>query len=79
MEIKAELRPCLVDDKKALFHRWNEVRQVVPPSSMIGGHGGGVIAQTFGIVEYEDGSVKECYPYKIRFLDNKHEEFCFKE
>ena len=59
MEIEFDLRPCLIKDKRALFHRWDEVRQVVPPSNMIGGHCGGVISQTFGIVELEDGTVKE--------------------
>lgn len=79
LKIDMNLRPCKVNDKKALFHRWNEVRQVVPPSNLIGGHNGGLISQTFGIVEFEDGTVKECYPNEIKFLDKIHEEFYFKE
>jgi hypothetical protein len=67
-----ELRPCIVEeDKKALFHCWSNTSKVVPPSMMIGGHIGGVIADTFGIVEFEDGTVKKVYPPHIRFLDTE--------
>ena len=79
MKIEFELRPCLIKGKRAWFHRWNEVRQVVPPSNMVSGHCGGVVSQTFAIVELEDGTVKECYPYEIKFLDEKYKEFLFEE
>lgn len=75
--MKNELRPCLVKGEKALFHKWNDVRQIVEPSNMIGGHGGGVISQTFGMVEMEDGTVKECYINDVKFTDNKINEYCF--
>lgn len=55
------------------------MHQIVPPSNMIGGHGGGVVSATFGIVELEDGSVIECYPNEVKFLDRKHEEFYFQD
>ena len=42
-----------------------------------GGHSAGQLAATFGIVEYEDGTVHECYPQEIRFCDNKLEEYYF--
>lgn len=79
MKVEIELRPCSVGDKKALFHMWDEVKQIVPPSNMIGGHGGGVVSETFGIVELQDGTVKECYPNEIKFLDNKFKEICFND
>ena len=62
-------RPCIVKGKKALFHGWAEVSKVIPPSPMIGGHGGGVVADVFGIVEYDDGSVECLHPEYIRFSD----------
>lgn len=65
MKIEFDLRQCLIKDKRALFHRWNEVRQVVAPSNMIGGHCGGVISQTFGIVELEDGVLKNVIHMKL--------------
>lgn len=38
---------------------------------MIGGHPGGQIAYTMGIVEYMDGTVDRVYPEYIRFLDTE--------
>ena len=43
----------------------------MPPSIMAGGHGGGQISATFALVEYEDGTVAEVYPSRVRFLDTK--------
>lgn len=77
--MKQELRPCVVNGQKALFHRWMDISKVIPPSPMKGGHPGGTISEVFGIVEKEDGSVCECYPYKIRFVDEKIEEYAFME
>lgn len=67
--ITKELRPCLVDGKRALWHEWTTRREIVPPSIMTGGHGGGQISATFALVEYEDGTVAEVYPSRVRFLD----------
>lgn len=66
---KKKLRPCFVKGEKALFHCWQQRAFVVPPSIAIGGHDGGQVSIPFGIVEYEDGSVKEVYPYDIVFAD----------
>lgn len=75
-----EYRPCIVSNKyKALFHCWQDKSQIIPPSVMQGGHGGGAIRNMLAIVECEDGSVHEAYPYEIRFLDNKLSEYCFCE
>lgn len=69
LEIKGLLRPCIVNGEKALFHRWSDKAEVIPPSPMIGGHPGGQLAQTVAIIEYDDGSVHEAYPSEVRFLD----------
>lgn len=73
----AEYRPCIVDGKRALFHRWTERANIVPPSPMIGGHNGGVIKDTAGIVEYEDGTIAEVYAFNIRFVDNPFADIAF--
>lgn len=75
MKVEVELRPCIVNDKKALFHKWSDRSEIVPPSSLRGGHVGGVVSGTFGIIELENGTVKECYPHEVKFLDEKHKEF----
>lgn len=77
--IRAELRPCIVKDRKALFHRWSDKSEIVAPSPMVGGHNGGVIRITVGIIEYEDGVITECYPYEIRFVDTVFNEYCFRD
>lgn len=73
----SEYRPCYVGDRKALFHKWGYSQRVVPPSLLKGGHSGGTISTTYGIVEYEDGKVAEVYPSDIRFVDNKLEGYAF--
>ena len=59
--------------RKALFHKWDEIKQVIDASPMIGGHPGGQIAYTLGIVEFMDGTVGQVSPGYIKFLDT--EEF----
>ncbi len=75
----AEYRPCYVYGKKALFHRWIDKSEIIAPSIMKGGHAGGVIRGTCGIVEFENGVICEVYPYKIKFADNKIKEYAFNE
>lgn len=82
MTIKtAEYRPCIVKQKsgnrKALFHRWADYAQV--RDAYLQGTTPGQLAQTFAIVEYEDGTVSECYPNQVQFCDNLHAQFDWPE
>lgn len=78
VEMKRELRPCIVNEKgKALFHMWEERSEIIEPSIMVGGHAGGVIKFVMGIVELEDGRIIKVNPTSIRFLDNKFTEYAF--
>ena len=43
IEIKRELRPCLVGGEPALFHMWEERSDVLEPSPLVGGHNGGIL------------------------------------
>ena len=72
-----EYRPCEVNGKKALFHKWNTFCGVIEPSPMIGGAPGGQIQYTMGLVEFADGTIKEVGPASIHFLDNKIAEYRF--
>jgi hypothetical protein len=74
-----EYRPCYVGGKKALFHKWEDVSEIVEPSIMKGGHGGGVVKGTLAIVELEDGTIKRVTPHIIQFADNKIKEYAFNE
>ena len=89
IQIETRLRPCYISIKKgkkekALFHgwnfvSWNFVSNVVEPSLMIGGHPGGVIAYSTGIVELEDGRVIEVMPTSITFCKGIFNDYCWDE
>lgn len=64
-----ERRPCWVEGKKAMFHQWVIRAQIAPPSPMVGGAPGGQLMDVFGLVELEDGHMKEVYPYSVVFAD----------
>lgn len=71
-------RPCVVKERKALFHGWAHKAEVIPPAPMMGGlRPGGQLSHIVAIVEYDDGSVHEAYPSEVRFLDTaaQMEEF----
>ena len=70
----SEHRTCIVDGKKALFHRWHEFCQVVEAGIAIGSHPAGQIKYTLGTVEFMDGTIHEVAPHKIQFVDNLVEE-----
>lgn len=69
--VQGELRPCLVDAKPALWHRWTTRSEIVSPAMLKGGHLGGNITACFALIEYEDGQVAEVYPDRVRFLDTE--------
>ena len=53
------------------FINGDEIKQVIDASPMIGGHPGGQIAYTLGIVEFMDGTVGQVHPGYIKFLDTE--------
>ena len=46
-----KLRPCKVGEELYLFHGFTQISQIVPPSLMRGGHGGGVVAGAYAVLE----------------------------
>lgn len=61
IEIKMQLRPCLTNFGKGLFHRWID----------------GQFFDVFGLVELDDGKVVEVTPNNIQFIDNLCEGFAW--
>lgn len=55
--------------KKAYFHRWVEISNVIDASPLVGGHPGGQIKYTLGLVEYEDGKIEQVSPERIQFVN----------
>ena len=79
IEFVSQLRPCYVDEAKALFHGWGLNKRVVEPPPMIGGGPRGTVAYTIGIVEFSDGTVKQVFPGKIKFADHLFDEYCWED
>lgn len=86
MTIEYALRPCIAygnavggDPKKALFHRWVDVAEVIPPSPLRSGHGGGQVWGVCGLVEFEDGGMHMIEPRMIVFIDNMHSNYAWEE
>lgn len=61
-------RACEVNGEEAAFHCWEQWSQIIEPSPLRGGHGGGQLSQVFGIVEFKDGTIKRVQPYEIKFI-----------
>ena len=68
-----QLRECLYNDKPAFFHCWINRQDVIAPAISIGGHPGGQFSATFGLVEFEDGTISEVTPTLIKFLEMPQE------
>ncbi len=69
-------RPCLVKGKKAIFHRWCEVAEI--RDAVLKGTISGQIKNTYGIVEFEDGSIGQYLPCYIKFCDNLVKDYGFR-
>lgn len=62
-------RPCKVDERKGIFHRWEDYQDVIDAGLTIESHTSGQISRCYGIVEFEDGKVARIDPRKIVFMD----------
>ena len=73
------LRPCLVSpgDVKGLCHGIFQYSYLCGPSSLIGGHPGGMVSNPIAVVELEDGSIGQFPAYNIKFLDRKIDDYDF--
>ncbi len=67
-------RLCEVKNKICYFHTWEHWSNVIETSPLIGGHSSGLISNTFGLVEFPDGLVRQVCPNEIRFIDDTHEK-----
>ena len=61
-----ELRPCIVEGAKALFHMWVDVDQPISRGNI---HLG-TFRMIAAIVEIQNGDVELVSPASIRFLDS---------
>lgn len=68
IKISTELRPCMINGKKALFHLWIKKKDIVMQSEYVD-----------GLVEFIDGTVEEIKADRIGFCDSKIKEYSFEE
>lgn len=75
IKITADLRPCIVNGRRALFHRWADSARPITPRGMEETEYSDryQLHSVHAIVEYADGTVSRVWPYDIRFID--HSEF----
>lgn len=67
-----EYRPCWVQGKKALFHRWaNDARPTLPGNQKFNENARFYqFRSSKAIVEYEDGTVARVWPNEVKFADS---------
>ena len=74
-----EYRPCYVNGRKALFHRWVNTANPALPKGMDPDNEKAKFFQhrsTAGLVEYENGIVERVWPQEIRFADGGRFDKC---
>lgn len=76
--ITAEKRLCVVKDRVGYFCGWDHYSDVIEPSLLKGGHPGGTVARTYGLVEFtlpeydnEATGIERVSPTDIIFLDDE--------
>lgn len=70
--VEIEHRPCYVNGRKALFHRWVNTANPTLPKGMDPKDERAKFFQhrsTTGLVEFENGVVVRAWPQEIRFAD----------
>lgn len=74
-----EYRPCYVNGRKALFHRWVNTANPAAPKGI--DHNDERVKffqhrSTSGLVEYADGTLARVWPQEIRFADGGRFDKC---
>lgn len=60
-----DLRPCVVNRSRALFHGWAEIEKPNIEDGKQVGRWKNIVA----LIEYQNGSVEPVSPSRVRFLD----------
>ena len=71
--ITIELRPCLANGKKALFHKWIKEFSDFDYASE-----SGWTEKVYGLIEYEDGTLGKVNYENIQFVDEKIRGYYFR-
>ena len=71
MEINNKNRKCIFRKEAYTFHGFYQKSDVIPPSPLVGGHSGGVIAYPVAIIEGKKGELMEVEATSIQFKENE--------
>lgn len=74
-----EYRPCYVNGRRALFHRWVNTANPALPKGVDADNEKARFFQhrsTTALVEYEDGTMARVWPQDIRFADGGRFKEC---
>lgn len=66
-------RPCWVDGRRAIFHRWTDSARPVKPRGMEdeGTAERYQLHSVHALVEYEDGTMERVWPNTVQFADSE--------
>ena len=70
-KLKTENRKCIFKKEVYTFHGFYQGSNVIPPSPLVGGHSGGVIAYPVAIIEDKKGKLMEVEATSIQFVEDK--------
>lgn len=68
-KLKTENRKCIFKKEVYTFHGFYQESNVIPPSPLVGGHSGGVIAYPVAIIENRKGKLMEVEATSIQFVE----------
>ena len=70
-KLKTENKKCIFRKEVYTFHGFYQESTVIPPSPLVGGHSGGVIAYPVAIIEDKKGKLMEVEATSIQLKENK--------
>lgn len=70
-KLKTENIKCIFRKEVYTFHGFYQESNVIPPSPLVGGHSGGVIAYPVAIIEDKKGELMEVEATSIQFVRDK--------
>lgn len=72
--METKMRQYYYQDQIVKLHGFFQESQIVAPSALIGGHGGGMLTYPIAVVEFEDGrivAVKDFFHLRSKPIDRK--------
>lgn len=74
INVQQQTRPCWVEGRRAIFHRWTDSARPAKARGMEGDENAQryQLHSVHALVEYEDGTVSRVWPTSVQFADSDH-------